>query len=213
MRTSELPWKELERAKIAVDGLRSKVGSFLKPEEAFGREVPAFFTKVFTFNNYPTNGALSVVQQIVSQKILNDTAQLVRLTSMSYDVFVIGDDTASGAYRPRMLTNGVLPALEDGGTVLPIFDFEWSLRHERTQRDYSASFLSRESLGNPEKGNPLTFPCYLELERSDNLTISIKPTVMPLLSQLTTNEGGSVADPKTRIVHLYITLSGYRVRS
>lgn len=202
----QLPWQELERAKITVDGLRSKVRSFLKPEEAVGREVPTFFTKVFTFNNYLTSGALSPSQQIVSQQILNDTAQLVRLTSMSYDMTVVG--LGGSEYRPRMVVNGILGTFPtDGGTFLPLFDFEWNLRHERTQRDYSASFLSRESLGNPEKGNHLTFPCHLELERSDNLTISIKPTVMPTLLQASTSE------PNVRSIKLYITLAGYRVRS
>lgn len=201
-----LPWQELERAKITVDGLRSKVRSFLRPEEAAGREVPTFFTKVFTFNNYPTNGALSPSQEIVSQQILNDTAQLVRLTSMSYDINIVG--LAGAPYRPRMVVNGILGTFPtDGGTFLPIFDFEWNLRHESTQRDYSVSFMSRESLGNPEKGNHLTFPCYLELERSDNLTISIKPTVMPTLLAASTSE------PNIRTIKLYITLAGYRVRS
>ena len=202
----QLPWQELERAKISVDSIRAKVRSFLKPEEAVGREVPTFFTRVFTFNNYLTNGALAPSQQIVSQQILNDTAQLVRLTSMSYDVNIVGFSGAE--YRPRIVVNGILGTFPtDGGTFLPIFDFEWNYRHERTQRDYSVSFMSRESLGNPEKGNPLTFPCYLELERSDNLTISIKPTLMPTLLQASTSE------PNIRSIKLYITFAGYRVRS
>lgn len=204
----ELPWKELERAKIAVDGLRSKVISFMKPEEAFGREVPTFFTKVFEFNDVASAGALYPPQEILSQQILNDTAQTVRLTSASYDVEFVSP--AGVFYRPRMLTNGVLMICPSAdGMSLAAFDFEWNFRHERTQRDYSASFLSRESLGNPEKGNHLTFPCYLELERSDNLTIFIKPTVMPRLTELTLSTPGNFV---SRVV-LRITFSGYRVRS
>lgn len=208
-----LPWKDLEQAKVSVDRLHTKVRSFLAPEEAVGREVPTFFTKMFEFNNYPTAGALSPPQQVVSQQILNDTAQTVRLTSMSYDVTFVRSN--GSFYRPRMLTNGVLARTADPlyNISLASFDFEWNYRHERTQRDYSAQFLSRESLGNPEKGNPLTFPCPLELERSDNLTISIKPTTLPRLSQLTVGAGGTLGAPNVRTVKLYITLAGYRVRS
>lgn len=208
-----LPWKDLEQAKVSVDRLRSKVREFLKPEEAVGREIPTFFTKLFEFNNYPTVGPLSPPQQIVSQQILNDTAQLVRITSMSYDVTFVRSN--GSFYRPRMLTNGVLARTVDPlyNISLASFDFEWNYRHERTQRDYAVQFMSRESLGNPEKGNPLTFPCPLELERSDNLTIFIKPTTLPRLSQLTVDTGGTIGDPNVRTVKLYITLSGYRVRS
>lgn len=208
MSMTELPWKELERAKIAVDGLRSKVRSFLKPEDAVGREVPTFFTKVFEFNDVASAGALYPPQQISSQQILNDTAQIVKLTSMSYDIEFV---SAGGVfYRPRMLTNGVLMICPSAdGMTLAAFDFEWNFRHERTQRDYSAQFLSRESLGNPEKGNPLTFPCPIEMERSDNLSISIKPTLLPRLTELTLSTPGNVV---SRVI-LHISFSGYRVRS
>lgn len=215
MSNQVLPWKDLERAKMTVDALRGKVRDFLRPEPAVGREVPCFFTRVFEFNNRTANGAVPVTGQVISKQILNDTAQLVRLTSMTYDVRGTLIDANQNEFdtRLRMITNGVM-AVEAQNTKVgpPVFDFEWNFRHERTQRDYANRFLSRESLGNPEKGEPLTFPCYLELERSDNLTISVKPTLLPNYWQAV---AGYLANGDYTPVNikLHITFSGYRVRS
>ena len=187
-------WETLDKIEQGVDALVEKARVLRQPRPAKARELSVLFVQEVGFIQ-------PLDYRLQSGTFYNgDERDLVvhRLTAMVYfsDAAGVAGVDPTTVLFPALRTGGVWDGdasggacggwqQQNGGTSNPTFDFQWNLRNDKAQSQYSRDLMSSAVLGDIRSKRFLEFCRPLVLRKSDSVVFQVQPTLFRNISDPT----------------------------
>lgn len=182
---------KIKKAAKTLQRLEGAVRHTLEPPGVEGRQIPIVFTQSFTFKPQQATSLtpLPVPLDVVQATIVNGSEDC-RLYSATYSAYAIPTSQPQDEVVPPVelfdFPNCMSPSVPSGGNPRysylndVAFDFQWNVQLLSVQANYlsqanNAQFLSRRSLGHPDKAVRRNLFGGKLFKAGDALLLSAKP--------------------------------------